>query len=208
MKRISFSLILAFAFIGIHAQQFPDNSLGRLKKLTKGVNTFTIETTNGIARVMVYSPEIIRIRISKANMDSDFSYAVVGEPQTCTVKLHETEGWILIQTDSLRLDISTDPVRFTLKDSKSNLLNQDDPAFGTTWVGEEVTTFKKLQECEKFIGLGEKTGNLDRRGEGYMNWNSDTPGYTLTQDPIYATFPFYMGIHGKVVYGIFFDNTF
>lgn len=40
-----------------------------------------------------------------------------------------------------------------------------------------------------------------------MNWNSDTPGYTVNQDPIYASFPFYIGIHGNVAYGIFMDNS-
>jgi len=201
--------MLLFVACGwLQAQQFPDNSLGRLKKLTKGGNSFIIETSNGTARIIVYTPEIIRIRISKEDMNTDFTYAVVGVPRACSVKFHETEGLMLLQTDSLRLEITTDPVRFTMKDSKGNLLNQDEPAFGTTWVGEEVTTFKKLQEGEKFIGLGEKTGNLDRRGEGYMNWNSDTPGYTGGQDPIYASFPFYIGIHGRLAYGIFFDNTF
>jgi alpha-glucosidase len=30
----------------------------------------------------------------------------------------------------------------------------------------------------------------------------------VNQDPIYATFPFYIGVHDKVAYGIFFDNTY
>ncbi len=208
MKGIFTFAMLLLALSVIKAQQFPDNSLGRFKKLTKGNQAYTIETSNGTASVLIYSPEIIRIRIAKTPFDADFSYAVVGTPQTCAVKLHETEGMILIQTDSLRLEITTDPVRFNFKSYNGKLLCQDDEAFGTTWVGEEVTTYKKLQDGEKFIGLGEKTGNLNRRGEGYMNWNSDTPGYTTGQDPIYATFPFYIGIHHDVSYGIFFDNTF
>jgi alpha-glucosidase len=176
MKQIILTLLLLATFGWMSAQQFPDNSLGKLKKLSKDKNSFTIETSNGTARVVVYSPEIVRIRISKGNMDSDFSYAVIGTPLICSVKLKESQDLIQLLTDSIQLDISTNPVRFTMKDSRGNLLNQDEPAFGTTWVGEEVTTFKKLQTGEKFIGLGEKTGNLDRRGEGYMNWNSDTPG--------------------------------
>jgi len=207
MKKLSIIISLLFILSYSFSQQFPDNSLGNLKKVSKGNNTYTLETTNGTARVMVYTPEIIRIRVVKGSFEPDFSYAVVGIPVPCAARFLETEGRMLIQTDSLILEISTDPVRFTLKDIHGNLLNQDEPAFGTTWVGEEVTTFKKMQEGEKFIGLGEKTGNLDRRGEGYMNWNSDTPGYTVGQDPIYASFPFYIGIHGKVSYGIFFDNT-
>ena len=200
------SLLLTWCLV--FSQQFPDNSLGRLKKLSKGENTYTIRTTNGNARIMVYTPEIIRIWITKGGFQNDFSYSVVGKPRPCPVKLMETEGKMLIQTDSLQLEISTDPVRFMLNDSRGAVLNQDDPAFGTSWVGTEVATYKKLQDGEKFIGLGEKTGNLDRRGEGYVNWNSDVPGYPVNQDPLYASFPFYIGIHGRSVYGIYFDNTY
>ena len=208
MKKIlTFSLLLMLSTVA-NAQQFPDNSLGKLKKLIKNNNTYTIETTNGVARIIFYSPEIVRIRIAKGAFGDDFSYAVVGIPQPCNVKLKESKGLILIQTDSLKLEITTDPVRFSFKTASGKLFNQDDPAFGTTWVGEEVTTFKKMQEGEKFIGLGEKTGNLDRRGEGYTNWNSDKPGYSVNEDPLYSTFPFYIGIHHEVAYGIFFDNTF
>lgn len=208
MKALLSILILLAATFFVNAQQYPDNSLGNVKKLSRKSNQVTFETTNGIAVVTVYSPEIIRINISKSAIKEDHSYAVIGTPQACQVKILETEGLTLIKTDALQLEAYMNPLRFTLKDSQGNILNQDEPAFGTTWVGEEVTTFKKMQEGEKFIGLGEKTGNLDRRGEGYVNWNSDTPGYTVSQDPIYASFPFYIGIHHQVSYGVFFDNTF
>jgi alpha-glucosidase len=208
MKKIIISVLLFTMANLATAQQYPDNSLGSLKKLIKGKNSLTMETTNGEAQVVIYSPEILRIRVSKKLPANDFSYAIIGQPVDCKVKILETEGQILVITDSLRLQISTDPVRFifTSHDGKT-VINEDD-AFGTTWVGEEVTTFKRLQDGEKFIGLGEKTGNLDRRGEGYTNWNSDVPGYDVNHDPIYATFPFYIGIHHNVAYGIYFDNTY
>lgn len=207
MKKLIVSVILLAMAYFANAQQYPDNSLGNLKKLTKGTNSVTIETTNGIAQVTVFTPEIIRVRINKQLPAGDFSYAVVGQTVACKVKILETEGQVLVITDSLRLQVSTDPVRFTFTTHDGKTIINEDDTFGTTWVGEEVNTFKKLQEGEKFIGLGEKTGNLDRRGEGYTNWNSDVPGYGVTHDPIYASFPFYIGIHHNVTYGIYFDNT-
>ena len=208
MKRLFTTLSILMITTIINAQQFPDNSLGKIKKFSKSGNSFTIETNNGTAMLMIYTPEIARLRIVKDKAGDDFSYAVVGTQQPCRVKVQETKDMILLQTDSLRVEISTNPVRFKFKNSDEKMLNEDEPAFGTTWVGEEVTTYKKMQEGEKFIGLGEKTGNLNRRGEGYTNWNSDKPGYTVNEDPLYATFPFYIGIHHEVAYGIFFDNTF
>jgi alpha-glucosidase len=87
------------------------------------------------------------------------------------------------------------------------VLNEDDGSFGTSWIGDEVTTYKRLQKGERFIGLGEKTGNLDRRGTAYTNWNTDKFAYSADQDPLYMSIPFYIGIHSGLQYGIFFDNT-
>jgi alpha-glucosidase len=40
-------------------------------------------------------------------------------------------------------------------------------SLGTRWNGGQVATaYKKLQEGERFIGLGEKNGPLDRKGRG------------------------------------------
>src|SRR5690606_7359988 len=84
-------------------------------------------------------------------------------------------------------------------------VNEDDPALATSWIGEQVTTYKKLQEGERFIGLGEKTGPLDRRGFGYTNWNTDNFGYSPGADPLYCSTPFYIGIHHGLAYGILLD---
>ena len=41
-----------------------------------------------------------------------------------------------------------------------------------------------------------------------MNWNSDVPGYSLNDDPLYSTLPYFIGIHSNSVFGIFFDNSY
>jgi alpha-glucosidase len=91
--------------------------------------------------------------------------------------------------------------------NSGKIINQDDPSFAVSWLGTEVTNYKKVQKNEKFIGLGEKTGNLDRAGEAYTNWNTDYFAYGVGDDPLYMSIPFYLGIHNKLCYGIFFDNT-
>lgn len=207
MKSILSIIFIIIMTFPLKAQQASDNSLGDLKKSIRTENGILLETSFGIAQVIIYTPEIIRIRIDKTSIKNDFSYAVIAKPEKTNFKIFETEGLITLKTDSLRLDIYTNPVRFNLSNNNNQLLCADD-TFGTNWVGEEVTTYKKLHEDEKFIGLGEKTGNLNRRGEGYTNWNSDVPGYTTSADPLYSTFPFYIGIHHDVAYGIFFDNTY
>lgn len=70
--------------------------------------------------------------------------------------MSDSKEQMVITTDSLQLTITKTPVRFTLSNSKGEILNMDDPSFGTNWVGEEVTTYKKLFPDEKFIWDGKK----------------------------------------------------
>src|SRR5258707_3420378 len=53
--------------------------------------------------------------------------------------------------------------------------------------GEYIAVAKKLGFSEHFYGLGEKAARLDKRRSEFVNWNSDTPGYTEGKDPIYKT---------------------
>src|SRR3712207_2844384 len=74
--------------------------------------------------------------------------------------------------------------------------------------GSFVAVSKKLGFDEHFYGLGEKAARLDKRRGYFVNWNSDTPGYTEGKDPIYQTIPFYIGLDRGLAYGIFFDNSY
>ena len=59
------------------------------------------------------------------------------------------------------------------------------PTYTVRWRGQRLGPYswaeilKKLHAGEKFIGLGEKTGGLNRRGQFYQHWNSDVPAYAL-----------------------------
>ena len=41
----------------------------------------------------------------------------------------------------------------------------------------------------QILGLGEKTGELDKRGRSWMFWNSDDPVHTPDRDPLYQSIP-------------------
>ncbi|HED05719.1 MAG TPA: alpha-glucosidase, partial [Ignavibacteria bacterium] len=88
------------------------------------------------------------------------------------------------------------------------LINEDSKSFGVSFDGNEVRIFKKLFNGERFYGLGEKTGNLNKRGMQLTMWNTDHPGYTNRTDPLYQSIPFFIGERDKKAYGIFFDNTY
>ncbi len=204
-----FYLVFLLSIVSLKTvAQNPVKGIGKIIKVAVNGQNVNIITDNAYARITVYSANIIRVRIDKQQLANDFSYAVISQPQKTNTGITQNTRQITIQTDSLKAVINKAPFAITFYTNTGEVINEDETGLTTSWVNESVTTYKKMQEDERFIGLGEKTGDLDRRGNGYTNWNSDSFGYSTTQDPIYSTIPFYIGIHHNLNYGIFLDNTY
>lgn len=185
-----------------------NESVGAFVKLQTIESFYQIEAENAILKVIPYADNMFRIRISKTNQEfTGFSYAVINEPAKCNVDVVETADSVSFKLSKCSLVVQKSPLRLTFCNQQGVVLNADHASFGTSWLGNEVTSYKAIQEGERFIGLGEKTGNLDRRGQAYVNWNTDYFGYPTDADPIYLSTPFYIGLHHQTQYGIFFDNT-
>lgn len=179
---------------------------GKAEKVTEHNHTLIIQAGIATAYINVYSPGIIRVRITKSKQAATPSFAVIQQPLTgLDYKQHPDR--IEINTSELKLLISKSPLRFNFYTPDGRLLSGDDERFGTVWQGESVTNYRKMFTGERFIGLGEKTGNLDRRGTNYTNWNTDAVDYNAKSDPLYKSFPFFIGLHDGLTYGIFLDNT-
>jgi alpha-glucosidase len=200
--------VLVFAYCTAHAQVSPVKSVGKVTSVNIHDQQVDITTDNAFAEITVYSPSVIRIRIDKQKLAADFSYAVIAQLQKTKVNITQNAQEINIVTDSLKARITKIPFAVTFYSPEGKVINEDETGLTTSWVNESVTTYKKMQDGERFIGLGEKTGDLDRKGNGYTNWNTDSFGYSTNQDPIYSTIPFYIGIHHNMNYGIFMDNTY
>jgi len=201
-------LLCLFTVKAAYCQQSPVTNVGTVTAVKIDQQKVTIKTTNAFAEVDVYAPSVIRVRMDKQPLKADFSYAVVGKPIQAKAQINETDDEVDIVTDSLKAVIRKKPFAVAFYTTDGKLINEDEQGLTTTWVEQAVTTYKKMQDDEHFIGLGEKTGNLDRKGNGYTNWNSDVYGYSISQDPLYSTIPFYIGIHHQLNYGIFLDNTY
>jgi len=183
------------------------HSLGNLTTWNQEQSGITADTTNGKFRLSVYNDHSIRIQVTQEDEFENFSYAVIASPDAQSFSILDQPENIVLKTSVLVLTITKFPVRFSFYTQHDQIINEDD-VFGTTWNGEQVTTYKRLQEGERFIGLGEKTGPLDRRGHGYENYNTDNFAYSHNADPLYCTIPFYIGVHHNLSYGIFFDNSY
>ena len=167
-----------------------------------------IRTQNAFIRLTTYSPTVIRVRLSERPLETTPSYAVISSPTLASFKWEQDGETIHLHTDSLDIVVRKTPFSLSFFTKDGRVINEDEKGLGTSWQGQQVTTYKKLQEGERFIGLGEKTGNLDRAGNAYTNWNSDVYGYSVSQDPLYSSIPFYIGIHHDLCYGLFLDNTY
>lgn len=181
--------------------------LGDFTSYQQKGNVVFIRTTYGKLQVSAMQDDVIHVRVVKDSFASYANYAVVQDQTIPFATITESSDYLNLSTSSVDVNIKKSPLTIQFLDKDGKVLNADDEGFGTTWIGDQVTCYKKLLSDEKFIGLGEKTGPLNRRGQGYVNWNNDDYAYEVDDDPIYESIPFYMGIHGKQVYGIFFDNT-
>ena len=167
-----------------------------------------IAAENAVVELQLYSDAICRVCIVKSGQRRDgFSYAVVKTPEAVDFQLEDRAAALEIRTRCFRLTIEKNPLRLSFQTPEGQMINADDPAFGTSWIGDEASTYKSLQPHERFLGLGEKTGSLDRAGSAYIHWNTDYFGYPVDADPLYKTFPFYIGAHSGLCYGIFLDST-
>lgn len=160
----------------------------------------------GFFRITFSNEAIARIQISQSESFEENPYSVIKSDPFYAFDLEEEENYLHLKTETLKVQLNKVNGVIKFYDSQGHLLNEDD-TLGTAWIGTEVNCYKKVQEGERFIGLGEKTGGLDRSGKAFTNWNTDYFAYGVGDDPLYMSVPFYVGIHSQGQYGIFFDNT-
>jgi alpha-glucosidase len=206
MIRISLLLtaVLATAFSVVSQPVVTPGNVVSLKETEQGVR---VTAQNATFLLIPYSPQVIRVRVEQKEFPADFSYAVVQQPKgKFTGKKEFTDHWELT-TDSIRIRIVKQPLRIIFETLSGEVINEDYAGLQLNWLGDEVTAYKRMFKDEKFIGLGEKTGPLNRRGSAYTNWNTDQ-AYDKDTDPLYKSIPFYIGIHDRLMYGIFLDNSF
>jgi alpha-glucosidase len=188
-------------------------SIGRIVSYTSIPGGITGRTADARFEVRAWGDGIIRVRVSKQRQWNDFSYALVStQPATNpAVTVQEKAGRILLVTPLLTVSIDKAPFfRVSFSDKNGEVINEDMAGAGlaTTFIGDKVSVYKKLQPGERFVGLGECLGNLDKRGTGVTLSNTDNYKYGDPRLPMYSSIPFFIGIHHHQVYGLFFHNTY
>ncbi|MES3017381.1 MAG: glycoside hydrolase family 31 protein [Bacteroidota bacterium] len=177
-------------------------------------NNFYFSDGNSKVEVRVISDEIIRVRMAPQGVFlEEFSYAVESLEHKVTVfKLEDENDVYRVETNSVSCVIRKSDFKISFEDIQGRLINEDiEPMHweeNTDFGGYYVYATKRCQPAEAFYGLGDKSSNLNLRGDRFVNWNTDAYSFGKGEQPLYRTIPFYMGINEGVSYGIFFDNTF
>jgi len=177
---------------------------------TKKGNQVTFNGKDGSKlSLTMNSNSVIKIWFDKSGKltRTNPSFAVVNEKleNIGDIGVNEESSAYEIFTSKLRIRINKNPMQIQIFDKYQKLIYSDFKDQGHVSDAKGVKARKVLRSDEQFFGLGEKTGTLNRRGKNYKMWNSDRPCYSVTEDPIAKSIPFFMSSYR---YGIFLDNTY
>ena len=177
------------------------------------VNQVETHTPNGVhvsapggmsVWVEALRPDVLRVREFMGDEPGeDASWAVLGAARGSRTPVTATGRGF--NTTALKVRIDSD-LRVTVSDSRDNLLQTD--ARPVQWSTDGFKVTKAKTPDDHFFGLGDKPGPIDRVGEAFVMWNTDSWGAQESTDPIYKSIPFFLEMHGGRTIGVLFDNTY
>lgn len=179
-------------------------------------DTILFHTDNKvILKVSILRDSLIRFRFTtKGYFSNDFSYAI-DKTQLHGynfLELIEEESYFQIRTSKVKCKIQKSDLRVSIYDLNDFLILEDELGFhweeSYEYGGNIVKMSKSSKDGECFYGLGDKATQMNLKGKRVENFATDQYAYQKEQDPLYKVVPFYIGLHNKQSYGIFFDNTF
>ncbi len=176
-----------------------------------------LRTGNTRVRVSVVSEGIFQVRMSQSGDSFEnppFSYAVrpgFHDQPVPDVTVALEEDPVLIRNGSFTAVVACSPLRVRFEDTDGYVFAADD--YGPVWNGNSFAVWKKRADDEYFFGLGEKAYGINRTEERFKNWNTDAPFYRRESDPLYKSFPFFIGLKRfedgvRRAYGIYLDNSY
>ncbi len=124
----------------------------------------------------------------------------------------DADGIYTLTTGTLALTIHTHDFRITWAEAATNVPFAADTARGAyafNRAGQAVRHDMVQPADALYLGFGERSGPLDKRGRRLRMMNIDAIAYDAeTTDPLYKHYPFYIVYRPdlRVAYGLFYDN--
>ncbi len=179
-------------------------------------NSFLFRCQNEfLLKIDVLDNAVLRFRFARYNFEPDFSYILDSDAEfeAPSLEVDESLAFVLISTNDMVCYVDRSDLRIKIFDKHSQQLISEDllPLKVRTTIlrgTDRITVTKKTFEEESFWGLGDKTGELNLRGQSLTNWNTDAYAYGADTDPLYRSVPFFYGLNNDTAYGIFLHNTY
>ena len=176
----------------------------QVKALPNGI---LISTHDAILQITALRDNVLRVRAAdNGRLPEDASWSVLPSARTASVQTVPdiTGGHMGFHTASLRVTCDS-AFRLTVTDIAGKILQQD--ARPIEWHGHSFHVYKEKFPDSHFFGLGDKPGPLDRAGQTFTMWNTDTFGWQESTDPIYKSVPYFIDYREGRALGVLFDNT-
>jgi alpha-glucosidase len=208
MRKVLWIPIFA-SFLLLMATQIAAQDIGRIVSYRKTKTGIIGRTTNAMFAITVWNENMVRVQCTRAKAFKPLPYALVSENGTgASFKIADQNDIITISTSQYTLQLRKDPFRVTMLDKNGFQINEAAEGTNIFFQGDAVTINRKIQPGEKFVGLGEALGDLDRRGTGVTLNNTDNYRYADPRVSMYSSIPFFIGVHHQKVYGLFFNNSY
>jgi alpha-glucosidase len=178
----------------------------RVEKLTDGVE---LSAGASKVRITVFRDGVVRVRLApQGSFPKDFSWAIVETPEAPPLEVEDGKSELRIFAGRVVVVVKKSPLLIAFEDSSGKVLLADEPSLPMAWNGTQIHVWKHMPAEEGYYGLGDKPGPLNHRDRAYTLWNTDFFGWQESDDPLYKSIPFFIGLNSGTAYGVFFDNTY
>ncbi|MDK0613559.1 glycoside hydrolase family 31 protein [Clostridium perfringens] len=169
-------------------------------------NNIDIYFSNMKITLTIFENDIVKVFIGDKYEESISTNGVVDDLGKGEFIVEEDSNFVIIKGTKVLTFVDKNTTEISFRDLEGNIINED---FQPSFKDEEGNVYiSKVNDCLAYYGLGEKGGDLNKKGYYTENFNTDDPETDDDSITYYKTIPFYVALKEEATYGIFFDNSF
>ncbi|EHK2333758.1 glycoside hydrolase family 31 protein [Clostridium perfringens] len=169
-------------------------------------NNIDIYFSNIKITLTIFENDIVKVFIGDKYEESISTNGVVDDLGKGEFIVEEDSNFVIIKGTKVLTFVDKNTTEISFRDLEGNIINED---FQPSFKDEEGNVYiSKVNDCLAYYGLGEKGGDLNKKGCYTENFNTDDPETDDDSITYYKTIPFYVALKEEATYGIFFDNSF
>ncbi|MGO4932503.1 glycoside hydrolase family 31 protein [Clostridium perfringens] len=169
-------------------------------------NNIDIYFSNMKITLTMFENDIVKVFIGDKYEESISTNGVVDDLGKGEFIVEEDSNFVIVKGIKVLTFVDKNTTEISFRDLEGNIINED---FQPSFKDEEGNVYiSKVNDCLAYYGLGEKGGDLNKRGCYTENFNTDDPETDDDSITYYKTIPFYVALKEEATYGIFFDNSF